>query len=172
MTTVAAGFMPLIDAWMAILDEEIASLERGLEHLKSVVAAVTKRDSRAMERLIDEMARPDSRQGAAERRREALRDALASALGWTPQEMTLTRLAGALPPLDRRAVLARRDRIVEVAAALRREQTLATMVLKEYSRLNRAILQAVLPGHGRATTYDTAGRAPRRTDRGLFDARR
>jgi hypothetical protein len=164
--------MPLVDEWLSVLDEEIASLERGLEHLKSVVAAVTKRDSRAMETLIDEMARPESREGAAERRRETLRESLAAALGWTPREMTLTRLAGALPPLDRRAVLSRRDRIVQVAAALRREQTLAAMVLKEYSRMNRAILQAILPGHGRATTYDTAGRAPWRTDRGLFDARR
>jgi len=172
MTQAAPELMPLVDEWLAVLDAEIASLEQGLAHLNAVVAAVTQRNGPAMEALIDEMARHQSEEGGSERRRDEVREALADTLGWKPAEMTLTRLARALDPPARRAILDRRDRIVQVAAALRREQTLAAMVLKEFSRMNRAVLQAVLPGHGRAATYDTAGRASCRTDRGLFDTRR
>ncbi|MBM4017739.1 MAG: flagellar protein FlgN [Planctomycetes bacterium] len=162
---------PLLREFLAILDEEIGLQEAALRHLAALADAVAARQDGAVERLLAEADASHQRWTALGENRRAVRRRLAEALLCAPDEVTLSRLAGALPAPYGRAVADRRLRISAAAEQVRRQHLRTAVLVIEGARLSRSLLAGLAPGAAPPGTYGAAGRRPWAPPGGLVDMR-
>ena len=172
MSIATPDVLALVDALLPILDEEIALLTRRRAQLESLSVLLVERDDEATGRLLDEMEQTETLQADTDRKLQALRSALAGALGCGAGDVRLARLVGELPAGLRSAVDFRRQQIILLVDAFRRQHLCTAMQLVECIRVNRMLLEGLF-GEGRSvTTYDMHGTAARALGSGLVDAER
>jgi ABC-type transporter Mla subunit MlaD len=162
---------PLVGEFLAVLDEQVRLLEAAVGHLAAFSDALAGRDDPALHRLVAEADAAQERFAAIEEKRRAVCGRLAAALLWRPDETTLARLAGVLPPVERQAVEERRRRIRSLAQEVRRRHLRTAALLVECARLNRALLLGLFPALETVRTYGAAGLSPWRPGAGLLDTR-
>lgn len=152
-----------------VLDEEIAVLNKRLEQMELLSAAVVHRDDDTMEPLLEQMETTQSRQNQADTRLGEVRELLASLTGFPAQELRLRRLARELPDPVRGGIARRRDRLVELSEKLREKHLHTVLLLAESARINRLLLETLFPFSRPVTTYGAAGADQWRPDTGLVD---
>ena len=171
MTVAAAQVEPLARQLADVLDEAIDLEGTVLEELKDLSVAATARDDRAMEALMNRLRETRDRLETAERRRQGVRLEIAAATGCPAEEVTVEALARLLGPGEAAALRARRDRVRQVTETVRAQYLRTAMFLAEFARVNRSLLEGLLPRRTDARTYGTRGEDSWQPEPGLFDAR-
>jgi hypothetical protein len=157
-----------IAALLEVLDEDVRHLENALSRLDLLRSLLIRRESAALEQLLDDIRQQAEAHRAIEQKRQQLRQDLALDLDCTEGELTLSRLrkeltGPACSDTQRRcgaAVAERQARLRSLAAQVRREHTLTALLLRDCARLNRSLLRVFLESGGRGcATYSPTGTA-------------
>jgi hypothetical protein len=172
MITAPTDMRSTVGELQALLDEEIALLDLRRRQLEALSSAVVDRDEDRLEQLLVEMESVQSMQSATDLKLGALRTALAGWLGVAPAKMRLSRLLAELPADQRVAIEYRRQQIVLLADKLRRQHMETAVLLWEFAKVNRRLLEGLLPRSQEVTTYGTAGPDAWRPPTGLTDQHR
>lgn len=170
---IAAAYIPpeLLERLGGLLDEESRLLEVRRSQLDSLCGAIVDRDDEAVERLLQQIEQAQALQTATDAKLQLVRGALAAALHLPRAELKLSVLVAMLEGPPRLELARRRQRIMDLAARLQREHLRAVMLLNECSRINRMLLESLLPGSETVTTYGReGGRANWRGGTSLLDA--
>ena len=146
-----------LDTLERLLDEEAALLEVRRSQLSSLGGAILDRDDEAVERLLDQIERAQQLQRNTDEQIDALRRDLAAAIGRPWAQVKLSTLVELVPAGRRDGLADRRRRIIERAEMLQLEHMRAVVLLRECSRVNRLLLEALLPSGGNVGTYGQRG---------------
>jgi flagellar biosynthesis/type III secretory pathway chaperone len=155
-----------------LLDEEIALLDLRRSQLSSLCAAIIDRDEDAVERLLDQIERAQELQSATDQKLDSLRRELAARLACEGERMKLSALIASIDEPQRGQLAARRQRIIELAERLQLEHMRTVVLLTECARINRLLLEGLLPGSEGVTTYRADGADAWQADAGLVDTER
>ncbi len=147
----------LVDQLLELLDEQVRLLEEKRGHLRDLSSALIDRDESATESVLERMEDTERRGGEADCRLHRVRQSLGENVGCPAESLRLTALIPLLPAEKGRLLRLRRDRIAEQADHLRREHLRTVMLLNECVRINRMLLETLVPGAGSVTTYGTGG---------------
>lgn len=170
MSTATPGMSALLEELLGLLDEEIALLTVRRSQLEALSTVLVEGDPDATERLLHEMEQTQTRQADTDRKLQALRAALANALGRDERELRLAGLVQELPEPIRSAVDYRRQQIVGLVEDLRRQHLGTTMQLVECVRINRMLLEGLFGAEQSLMMYDMHGTPARGPGGGLVDA--
>ncbi len=166
---ISSGMDSLIDELLGALDDQINVLELKCSQLAGLSRALVRRDNEATEAILEEMERAEEVQASADLRLVAVRGTFAEALGCEVEKLKLSRLVAELPPRWARATDHRRRRIVDLTGKLRREHLRTAMLLSECARINRMLLESLLPVGEAVVTYGVEGMNLWRAETGLMD---
>jgi len=169
MTIATPGVLGLVNELLPILEEEIALLTARRSQLESLSALLIERDDDAIERLLNEMEQTQTVQADTDRKLQALRNALANALGCAGDGLRLGALLEHLPEPTRSAIDYRRQQIALLIAAFRTQHLRTTLQLVECIRINRMLLEGLFGEGWSVTMYDMHGAAARGPRIGLVD---
>ena len=153
----------------SILDEEAALLVLRHSQLGSLCSAIIDRDEPAMERILHQIEQAQQLQATGDRKADALRVELAAAMGVQAQSLRLSGVIAQLPPARRAGLLAKRKRIIDLAERFRAQHLRTVVLLNECARINRLMLEALLPKCQGVTTYSAAGSNTWQGQAGLMD---
>lgn len=170
MTTAMRGVLALVEELVSVLDEEIALLTLRRGQMERLSALLVERDEDGTEQVLEEMERAQQRQLDADRKLLALRNALANALGCPGERLRLADLLGRLPEDVRATVDYRREQLVLLLDAFRRQHLQTSMQLLESMKINRMLLDGLFGTDASLTTYDMRGAAAPGPAAGLVDA--
>ena len=153
---------------LAEMDAEIERLRLRLVQLEQLSQALVAGDEESLERLLAQMDAGQGPQAEADARLAEARRALAQALGCPGQRMSqwLARLEGH----DRWEIQRRRSSILDLMGRLRRQHLASVTLLAECARVNRLLLDALMPRSGGVTVYGTGGADHWRGGAGLLNA--
>ena len=147
----------LIVELTTVLDEEIGLLERRSAELADLAEATLQRDDDRLEVLLDEVERTLEVQNATDLKLQALRNALADALGWPVSQMRLSRLIEELPGGLAGEISYRREQILLLSGRLKDQHLRTALVVSECARINKLLLESFFPDGGGVTTYNSSG---------------
>ena len=156
----------------ALLDEEIELLEIRSQQMDRLGEAILGHGAEDMERVLAEMERVQSQQEKTDRRLRAARRDVAEAFGVEAGALKLCELIDRLPAPAAGNLDRQRETIVRLAGQLRRQHLRTSVLLAECSRVNRMLLEGLLPAGEAVTTYSRAGTAAWKSQAGLLDTER
>ncbi len=160
----------LIDELVAILDEEIDLLEQKRSQLADLSEALVSADDEATETLLKQIEQTEYTQTRVDIRLRDVRKALAGVFGYDDaRALRLSVLVSELPDTQASAVDDRRGRLARQVGKLRRQHLQTAMLLVECSKVNRMMMECLLPAGETVTTYDAAGTNLWRNGAGLVD---
>lgn len=172
MISVTAGISKAVDELTTVLDQEIELLELKRLQMANLYAAIVERDDAVMETLLEQMEHAQRHQEAVDARMAAIRAIMAKSMGAAPATVRLAMLVEMLPAEMSAAIAVRREKIVDLADRLRKQHMSTSLLLRECSRINRMMLEALLSGPAALTTYGTGGKTEWRSREGLLDTER
>ncbi len=164
-------FEQWIGRLLEVLDEEVVLLDLRVQQLQRLAMALAGRDEKITGALLEQIEQTQGRQEATDARLGRVRDALAGHLGWQDGPLRLGQLIGLLPGPIGLAIEQRRDRIIELADRLQRQNMQTAIMLSECVHLNRLLIQSLLPETAEVNTYGNQGSTVWRSGAGLVDAR-
>jgi hypothetical protein len=152
-----------------VLDEEIRLLHERTRQFDELYDAILHRHNERMETLLGEMTATQQEQAKVDTSLDALRQLFAKSLRCRPAEIKLSELADHVDHPD--GVLHKREQIILLSEALKKKHLRTAVLLTECSRINRALLDGLLPENEPSlTTYGHEGSNPWRANTGLVDA--
>jgi len=154
---------------VAVLDDDLAVIERKTRQLRRLADALAANDLDALSRVAEDLRITQADVARCNEERSRLRASLAGALGTSPQNVNLSLLCRHADETGRLALDGQRHRIAVAADELARSRLTASTLLLERARLNRAFLAALFPNDDAAPTYSPAGRSPSRVAPRLVD---
>lgn len=155
---------------LSLLDEEIALLGRRTRQFDDLYEAILHRRNEQMESLLEEMTLAQQQQAELDEKLRAIRTTFARALRRPTREIRLSELISLLEGQPRTRLREKRQQIILLAEQLKRKHLKAAILLGESARINRRLLESLLPQTEAVTTYGTGGAKPWRTSSGLVDA--
>ena len=155
---------------LGLLDEEIRLLHLRGRQFDELYEAILHRDDDRLETLLDEMTDTQRTQGEVDTRLQAIRAVFSRALGCRTAEMKLSMLIGRFGDEASARLQYKREQIIILAEQLKKKPLNTAILLGESARINRMLLEGLLPGSEAVTTYGAGGTKPWRTSRGLVDA--
>ena len=165
---VTPGLETRIETLLGVLDTDIKNIETTLARLERLRVLLVQRDDKGLESLLTDSHGHAEAHAANEQRRQDLRTELATMLGWSPGDLTLSKLCAHLPEPMNTALADRQLRLRGLVSRLRREHMLAALLVSDCARFNRSLMQALF-GVGRSgTMYGADGSARHRTETGLM----
>lgn len=160
----------LIDELLAILDEEIELLEQKRSQLANLSEALVSTDDAATEALLKLIERTEHTQTRVDLKLQDVRKTLAGVFGYDDAKaLRLSVLVTELPDAQASAVNDRRERLAQQVGNLRRQHLQTAMLLIECSKVNRMMMECLLPAGEAVTTYDATGTNLWRNGAGLVD---
>lgn len=170
MTTPSADFECMVDDLLHLLRREHQTLKHRHTQMKELYDVILSNNDGRMEALLAEMAAAQQDQAALDEELETMRSVLARLLGLPTEDLKLGLLVESLEG-DRRETLGELHRaIIEQARLLKVQHLDTALVLGEASRLNRMLLEGLLPKSSEVRTYGTQGKRGWRDNAGLVDA--
>lgn len=157
MTAAKAAVEALLGELASRLDHEIDILDRRHDQLQRLAQAIRQRDADAMGSLLNEMEHAQREQALADLKLQAVRRLLAGRLGRKTHELRLSTLIDALPGEWSARLDCRRRQIVLLMDRLRRQNARTAALLVECARVNRMILDCLLPPQDTVETYTADG---------------
>ncbi|MBN1554471.1 MAG: hypothetical protein JXA11_06980 [Phycisphaerae bacterium] len=155
---------------LALLDEEITLLGLRAKQFDDLYEAILHRRDERMETLLADMTLAQQRQAVLDDKLQAMRSMLSRALGREQQDIRLSELVGLLEETPSRQLREKRQQIILLAERLKRKHLTTAILLAESARINRLLLESLLPQTDTVTTYGAGGAKPWRTSSGLVDA--
>ncbi len=161
-----------IPALLEVLDEDIRHVESVLWRLEALRTLLLQRDDAALERLLGDLRQESDEYRRNEQRRQQLRRDLAADLGCAAPEVTLSRLQCHLTGPRREALADRQARLRALTTQLKHQYTVALLLLRDCTRINRTLLRAFFGSGGRGgTTYSASGAEQRPSPEALMSMR-
>lgn len=165
MRPTAAEIENGIDELLIVLDRDIQHIQKNLSRLNKLRTLVVKRDDTALGELLENIQSESESYKNHELRRRTIRKELASALGCSPEQMTLSRLEASLSGPKKVQLAERRSKLRLLIEELKKEHLNTTMLLSECARFNSVLLRGILEvGKTGTITYNSKGSAKRQTD--------
>jgi flagellar biosynthesis/type III secretory pathway chaperone len=169
MRAATAGLTDLLEQLAKVLDEEQSLLERRLLELQSLSESIVKRDEEWMAQLMEQIEQTQRRQEQVDAQLRLLRARLGVLLGCGP-EVRMSDLAIHVEGPQWAAIQSRRERIIDTMRDVRRQHLQTSMLLLEASRINRMLMDSMLPSSPSVMTYGQGGSETWRGEGGLMDA--
>lgn len=152
-----------------ILQEEIRLLHERIAQFDELYDAILHRNNDRMETLLEEMTATQQAQAKVDTSLDALRNLFARSLGCSPAEIRLSELADHVH--DPQAVLHKREQIILLSESLKKKHLRTAVLLTECARINRSLLDGLLPAEEQGlSTYGHGGANPWRSNSGLLNA--
>jgi len=170
MNTPANPWHGMTPDLLALLDEEIALLGLRTRQFDDLYEAILHRRDETMESLLEEMTVAQHRQAELDEKLQTMRTMFARALHRPMREIRLSELVGLLDGEPKTRLREKRQQIILLAERLKRKHLTTAILLGESARINRLLLESLLPQADAVTTYGTGGTKPWRTSYGLVDA--
>ena len=167
---ISSDLEPSLNELLGALDEEAQLLEQKRSQLTDLFRALMDRNEEATEAVLGEIERAQSLQVSADFRLSEARRILAEVLGYPVAGFKLSKLIALLPPAWAQPLGVRRQRILTLTGALRREHLRTATLLGECIRVNRALLSCLLPAGEPVVTYSTGGADVWRPETGIMDS--
>jgi hypothetical protein len=161
--------LPAVAHLLGVLEEQIELLEHRLRHLDELTAAMIKVDNDSMEGLLSQMDAFTAAQEACHQRLSTARAAAAAEVG-LPPGARLSQMADALGGRAGLALGASRQRLAELMALLKRRHMETSLLLVECMRVNRLMLDQILPRGPAVAMYGSDGVQNWRSSTGVVDA--
>lgn len=155
---------------LALLDEEIAMLGLRARQFDSLYDAILHRRDETMETLLEEMTNTQHRHAELDEKLQATRTMFARAMNRPTREIRLSELIRLLDGEPRKRLREKREQIILLAERLKRKHLTTAILLGESARINRSLIESLLPKTETVTTYGTGGAKPWQTSSGLVDA--
>jgi hypothetical protein len=145
---------------IAVLEADVRHIQESLLLLDQMRSLLVKHDETGLQQLLHQLREEADAYAQVESRRQRLRRQLAALLDCPVAEMTLSRLAAALPPDLSQTVAHQRTAIRDLVDRLDREYRNTSLLLTDCVRFNRALFRAVFqPAKAESVVYGTAGTA-------------
>jgi len=168
----AAGIEDKVDELAVALDRDIEHIEESLLRLNELRSLVIKHDNVSLGKLLEGIEAESESYKEQESRRRAIREELASALGCSFEEMTLSRLEAGLSEGRRAEVTERKDKLRSLIGELKKEYLRTVMLLSDCARFNRLLLKSVFDlGKIEIITYGSKGDARRQGETAFVNMR-
>ena len=159
----------IIDELTAFLDEQTFQVERTLEDLDQLRAAVVRRDQDALENLQAHIRRESIQKEIAQRDQRQLQMKLSGLLGCSAEDVTISGLYNYLDSQDRQTVQVRQRRLQALVRKLNNEHQATEMMLRECSRFNRLLLSCLIGERNQTRTYSDQGKEQWSIHQGLMN---
>ena len=154
-----------VDELLSVLGTDIELIEKSLNRLKGLRGSLIKRDEAGMRQLLECVRSESESRDANEIRRERIKAELSDILGCDAQSMTIGVLGNFLSEIQRDRLFEKRGKLLVLTKQLSVEHAHTSMLLKEYSRLNRMFLQKVFyPNNENTGLYNSRGSVDRLSD--------
>lgn len=147
----------LADELCVVLDKDIAHIELTLERLDSLRGAVIRRDEYGLRALLERIQTEGTEYKLVEAMRDGIRGRLAILMGLDFEQMNLSALCSVLEGERQVAVFSRREILTELTNKLRMEHSCTMILLRECSRLNKAMLKGMFGRGNETVTYTSGG---------------
>ena len=171
MTEMTENLRNLTNELIDLLDIEITLLGNRVDLLTRLSPSMASRDIDATDAIMDEIEQTQAHQDKTDRALSFVRGQLARNLDLDKSDLKLSRLIEILPPVDSKSIQSRREKIIELAEALRTENLKAAVVLSECAHLNQLLMQSLTPRSSRVTTYGSGGKESWQSNAGMVDAK-
>ncbi|MBI5724431.1 MAG: flagellar export chaperone FlgN [Planctomycetes bacterium] len=155
--TTSVDAQTAIDELQVILDKEIEVLDLRRSQMEQISQATVRRDNDLMEKLLGQMEQAIDEHARIDRQLAESRKILAAAYGWPEEQLTLSRLVEQLQGDRRRAIQQKMERILRLTETFRTQHLKTCVLLNECIRINRLLLEGVLPGAAKVATYGQNG---------------
>src|SRR3990172_4484321 len=124
---------------LAVLEADVRHIQESLSTLDRLRGLLIKHDETGLQELLQQIREQADVYEAVESQRHRLRRQLAGLLGCPADDVTLSRLAQALPPPLREAVTHQKRTLRDLVERLRREYRHTGLLLADCTRFNRAM---------------------------------
>jgi hypothetical protein len=161
----------LTDRLLLVLADEIENIERTLERLDGLRAAVIRRDEEGLNDLLEEVKNEQAGYALIEQKRGVIRNKMSEVIGCDIGQMNLSKLCCELAGERRDLVAQAQQKLKELCAKLKKEHMATNILLKECSRLNNLLLRGILGNGKEAVTYNSRGNASWELQRGMVSIR-
>ncbi len=159
------------DNLLVYLDCEAMHLERVLAFLNEFRGALIRRDCIALEQMREEMEQEGQTCSVMDARRRRLVEEIAGVLGCRAEEVCLSRIVPRTDPLHRAALRQRQEHLKELTERLRQQHLSTELLVREYARMNRRLLETVTGQGEQGRVYDAHGRSDGITRSGLVSVK-
>lgn len=165
MTASTISIEDKVDELLAVLDEDIRHIKQNLSTLNELRSLVIKRDDTGLSKLLELIRGESDRNLRHELKRQSIRKELAIALGWSFEQMTLSRLEASLPKGRKEQVAGKKAELTSLIKELKKEHLSTALLLSECARLNRMLLKGVFNlGNRGIVSYGSNGAAKQQND--------
>ena len=145
---------------LAVLGSDVRHIQESLATLDRLRGLLIKHDETGLQELLQQIREQEDAYAAVESQRQRLRRQLAGLLGCPADDVTLSRLAEALPPPLREAVTRQKATLRDLVERLRKEHRHTGLLLADCTRFNRALFRAIFQqGKAQPRIYGAAGKA-------------
>jgi flagellar biosynthesis/type III secretory pathway chaperone len=147
-----------LDKLAEYLDSQAGYLERVLQFLDEFRKALIRRDVAALEQMHRRMEQEGELCRHIEQSRRHLTERLAEVMGCEVQEVCLSRICSRLEPGEQLRMKKRQEYLKELTARLRQQHLATELLVREYARMNRRLLEILTGQPDRGKLYDAHGR--------------
>lgn len=160
----------LLEDLAVFLDGRTDQMQRTMEQLNVLRAAVIRRDERTMAEMLEQTRQESQLRDELDAAQVVLGRRLAAAFGLT-EPVNLTRLCAALDAQQAERFRHKQQTLLALAKRVRIEHSATEMLLRECARCNRQLLEAIVGHSAQNNTYDPQGQARRSMDGSLVNVR-
>ncbi|MBN1796313.1 MAG: hypothetical protein JW804_06540 [Sedimentisphaerales bacterium] len=155
-----------------VLRADSEFIKGNLEKLGQLRELVIKRDDDGLSCLLTKIRCESQDYSKNVSRRLQLREKIASELGWAVKDVRLSRLEQVVPQQLKQQISEVRRDLQQLSDKMKTEHTSTAMLLKELSRFNSMILNAMFEGKRVSEiTYSSSGQKKRQRDSGIVNMR-
>lgn len=163
---------------MELVEELAVLLDRQSEHLKSVLRlldelrkALIRRDLPVLQEMQEELVREAEVRLQLDQSMQILQRKLGGILGCPPQEVCLSLVCRAFGSPAEDMIRSRQQRLTEQVRRLRQQHLATELLLREYTRMNRRLLEILTGRGGKGMIYDSRGRSSWRVQTDLMNVK-
>lgn len=160
----------LLDDLAAFLDGRTDQMQRTLEQLNLLRAAVIRRDESALAEMLEQTRLESQWRDDLDAAQGVLGQRLAAAFGLA-EPVNLTRLCAVLDAVQAERFRHKQRELLELAERVRVEHAATETLLRECARCNRHLLEAIVGRSAQHNTYDPQGQSRRSMDGSLVNVR-
>jgi hypothetical protein len=154
-----------IDELLDVLDTDIRHIQQNLSYLNELRGHVIKRDDAALSKLLELIRGRSDSYRSHELKRQSVRKELASALGCSLEQVTLSALGSGLPKEKREQVTRMKEQLLSLIKELKKEHLSTALLLSDCARINRTLLREIFNmGNSGTVYYGSNGAAKRQSD--------
>ncbi len=148
-----------IDELLAYLDRQEQVLERVLAFLDAFRGSLIRRDAAALERMQGQLEEEGRLWTEMEMHRRRLTERFAAVFGCRAEEVCLSAIGRRAEPMQQKRLQERQARLKDLTERLRQQHLATELLVREYARLNRQMLEVLTGSRGQGRLYDAHGRS-------------